>query len=111
MPMWDAESNTYGWQQYLGELDGRRCARRTRPRREPSISPGFPPTFVSVGSIDGLRDEGIEYGSRLNQAGVSTELHVYSGAPHGFQLFAGTALADRANRDLDEWLRPIIERD
>jgi acetyl esterase/lipase len=67
--------------------------------------------FVSLAAVDGLRDEGVEYASRLNQADVPTELHLYSGAPHGFQMFAGTTLADRANRDLDEWLRAVLELD
>ena len=42
---------------------------------------------------------------------MPTELHVYAGAPHGFQLFAGTRLAARANRDLDEWLRAVLTVD
>jgi hypothetical protein len=29
--------------------------------------------------------------------------------PDGFQLFEGSALADRANRHMDEWLRNQIE--
>jgi acetyl esterase/lipase len=36
---------------------------------------------------------------------VPVELHVYPGAPHGFDGFgAGSSIARRANRDMKEWL-------
>ena len=48
--------------------------------READLS-GLPPTCVVVGSIDGFRDEDIDYAQRLNQAGVACELHVIAGLP------------------------------
>ena len=111
MPMWDTESNAYGWRQYLGDRFGTADVPvYAAPARATDLS-GLPPTFVSLGSVDGLHDEGVEYANRIEQAGVPTALHVYPGAPHGFQLFAGTRLADRANRDLDDWLRIVLELD
>jgi acetyl esterase/lipase len=59
---------------------------------------------VLVGSVDGFRDEDVEYATRLNQAGVPTELHVYPGAPHGFTLFADAPVAQQAGRDATRWL-------
>jgi acetyl esterase/lipase len=41
---------------------------------------------------------------RLNQAGVPTELHVYPGAPHGYQLVARSAVAAQSRRDVADWL-------
>ena len=41
---------------------------------------GLPPTCVIVGSIDGFRDEDMDYAQRLNQAGVPCELHVIAGS-------------------------------
>jgi acetyl esterase/lipase len=34
-----------------------------------------------------MRDENIEYAMRLMQVGVSTKLHIYPGAFHGFDGF------------------------
>ena len=49
--------------------------------------------------------EDVEYALRLNGAGVPTELHVYAGAPHGFDsLLTGAPIAQRARRAMNEWL-------
>ncbi len=111
MPMWSTEANTYGWQRYLGDRYGAADVPGYAAAARALDVSGLPPTFVSLGTVDGLRDEGIEYARRLTHADVPTELHLYSGAPHGFQMFAGTTLADRANRDLDEWLRGVLGLD
>ncbi len=66
---------------------------------------GLPPTLITVGAIDGFADEDIDYALRLRHAGVPVELHVYPGGPHGFDGFAAdSAIARRANRDMDDWL-------
>ena len=86
LPVWSRGSNTFGWKAYLGELYGRDDVPYTAaPARAPDLS-GLPPAFVSVGAVDGFRDEDVDYALRLNQAGVPTELHVYPGACHGYQL-------------------------
>jgi acetyl esterase/lipase len=104
LPMWSREANDYGWRNYLGDLYGTDAVPSyAAPYREADLS-GLPPAYVSVGALDGFLDEDVAYAARLNGAGVPTELHVYPAAPHGFQLFAGSALADRANRHMDEWL-------
>lgn len=104
LAIWNRESNEFGWRSYLGDLYG---AADVPPYAAPARAAdleGLPPAYVCVGTADGFRDEDIDYAARLNQAGVATELHVYAGAPHGVGVFAGTALADRYNRDLEHWL-------
>ncbi len=57
-----------------------------------------------AGGADGFRDEDVLYALRLNQAGVPAELHVLPGAPHGVQMFLGSALARRWDALVTEWL-------
>jgi acetyl esterase/lipase len=51
-----------------------------------------------------LRDESIDFAARLCRAAVPTELHVYAGAVHGFDMFADTSVAQTAARDSADWL-------
>lgn len=104
LPIWNRDANTFGWQSYLGDRYGSDDVPATAaPARATDLS-GLPPAFVAVGSIDGFHDEDLEYATRLNRAGVPTEVHVYPGAPHGFQLFGDSSVAAQAARDVDEWL-------
>lgn len=45
---------------------------------------GVAGAFISCSELDPLRDEAVDYALRLMWAGVATELHVFSGACHGF---------------------------
>jgi len=62
----------------------------------------LPPAYIPVGALDLFVDENIEYAQRLIQAGVPTELHVYPGAFHGFDVFVPSAAVSKqfkADRD------------
>jgi acetyl esterase/lipase len=106
LAVWTRNSNTFGWKSYLGDLYGRDDVPATAaPARATDLS-GLPPTFVSVGAVDGFRDEDVDYALRLNQAGVPTELHVYPGACHGFNVMAPDAAVTKQSRhNLAHWLR------
>jgi acetyl esterase/lipase len=65
---------------------------------------------VSATGVDGFRDEDIDYACRLQHAGVETELHVYPGAPHGYQLFGDSYAARKSRRDREEWLQRMLQR-
>jgi acetyl esterase/lipase len=104
LPMWSRESNAFGWRSYLGERYGTDDVPPDAvPARAAELA-GLPPTFISVGTADCLRDESIDFAARLCRAGVSTELHVYAGAIHGFDMFADCAVAKCAARDSTDWL-------
>ena len=104
-PIWPPSANAYGWTAYLGAAKGGGgVPAYAAPARATDLA-GLPPTLIAVGAVDGFSDEDIDYAVRLRQAGVSVDLHVYAGAPHGFDgLAPGTAVARRANRDIEEWL-------
>lgn len=82
---WTAAANALGWSCYLGELEGDDIPAYAAPARATDLT-GLPPAFVAVGALDLFCDEDIDYARRLNHAGVEVELHVYPGAPHGFDL-------------------------
>jgi acetyl esterase/lipase len=110
VPVWNPESNEFGWSSYLGELFGTDdVPPHAAPSRATDLT-GLPPTFIMVGTLDGFADEDIDYAKRLNNAGVSVELHVYAGAPHGFEGFApDSAVARQARRDINNWLASRLE--
>ena len=65
---------------------------------------GLPPTFISVGTADCLRDEAIDFTALLCRADVSTDLHLYAGAVHGLDMFADCAVVRCATRKSRDWL-------
>jgi acetyl esterase/lipase len=104
LSVWTKDANTFGWRSYLGAAYGSADVPYTAaPSRCEDLS-GLPPAYVSVGTVDGFRDEDIDYATRLNQAGVPCELHVYPGACHGYQIAVDSAVARQSARDTSEWL-------
>lgn len=47
---------------------------------------GLPPLFSYIGQLDPGRDENIDFWSRMMQAGVDVEYHVFPGCYHCFEL-------------------------
>jgi acetyl esterase/lipase len=86
--LWDRNDNAQGWSSLLGDrVGGDSVSPYAAPARATDLS-GLPPTLIDVGEVETFRDECIEYARRLFAAGVPTELHVYPGAFHGFDLIA-----------------------
>jgi acetyl esterase/lipase len=104
LPVWSRESNAFGWHAYLGDHYGTDdVPPDAAPARAVELA-GLPPTFITVGTADCLRDEAIDFAARLCRADVLTELHVYAGAVHGFDMFADCAVVRCAARDSADWL-------
>ena len=102
--VWGAESNEYGWRSYLGDLYGSDEVPPYAAAARSTDLAGLPPSCVVVGSIDGFRDEDVDYASRLNQAGVPCELHVIAGLPHAYQMAPDAQAVQLATRCKDDWL-------
>ena len=73
--------------------------------RNPYASPAFaedlsglPPALVLTAEYDPLRDEGEEYGRRLQAAGVPATVSRYDGMIHGFTFFTKVLPAAREGR-------------
>jgi acetyl esterase/lipase len=101
---WTYEDNLTGWSALLGEAVG-------GPDVSPYVAPArlsdaadLPPVYIDVGELDIFRNESIEFARRTTLAGVSTEIHVHAGVPHGWDVVAPEAdvttraMADRVRR-------------
>jgi acetyl esterase/lipase len=108
--VWSRAANDLGWRAYLGDLAGTDdVPAEAAPARVADVS-GLPPAWIGVGSLDVFRDEDVTYASRLLAAGITTELHVYPGACHGFEMIAATAgIAQACQRDITEALRRVLQ--
>jgi acetyl esterase/lipase len=104
LPVWTRESNAFGWRSYLGDRCGTDDVPADAAPARATEFIGLPPAFIGVGTADCLRDESIDFAARLCRAAVPTELHVYAGAVHGFDMFADTAVGRTAARDSADWL-------
>lgn len=86
--IWDRAANIEAWQQLLGnEAGSESVSIYAAPARLEELG-DLPPTYIDVGQLDLFRDEDVDYGSRLMQARIPTELHVYPGAVHASDVLA-----------------------
>lgn len=89
--VWTPQSNHFGWSALLGHEPGREdVSHHAVPARAQDLS-GLPPTFLAIGAIDLFVDENLRHAQRLIDAGVATEIKVYPGAFHAFQMLAPQA--------------------
>ncbi|MEU9349212.1 alpha/beta hydrolase [Streptomyces sp. NPDC048278] len=107
--IWDATSNTTGWNALLGERrGGDHVSIYAAPARATDLT-GLPTTFIDVGSVETFRDEDIDYAARLLQAGVQCELHVWPGGFHGFDgMTPQAALSRTASATRNAWVRRLL---
>lgn len=97
---WNRTNNLAAWNMYLGErADASEVSPYAVPSKAENLA-GLPPTYTCVGQVDLFRDETIEYVTRLAQAGVDVEFHLYPGTFHGFEVFAPQAeVSQRASQN------------
>jgi acetyl esterase/lipase len=93
--VFDGWASREGFQALLGERWGTpEVDAYAAPTRATDLT-GLPPTWLDVGELDALRDEGIDYASRLLQAGVATDLHITPGCFHASEVFVPEAAASQ----------------
>jgi acetyl esterase/lipase len=103
--LWSYDDNYTGWHALLGNKTGSGdVPAAAAPARAPDLT-GLPATYLEVGELDIFRNEDIDYARRLAAAGVSVELHVHPGCPHGFDLLAPDS--DVARRSRADRLRAL----
>jgi len=102
--IFDRGASEFGWRSYLGDLYGTPdVPAYAAPARAADLA-GLPAAYICAGNVDGFRDDAIGYATRLNQAGVAAELHIYAGAPHGVKQFADVPVARRYIEGINGWI-------
>ncbi|WP_055478379.1 alpha/beta hydrolase fold domain-containing protein [Sphaerimonospora mesophila] len=109
---WDGGNNDTAWTALLGSRRGTGdVSPYAAPARATDLS-GLPPAFITVGAAEVFRDEAIDYATRIWATGGRAELHVWSGAYHGFTGFSPEAEVSRAAvAARDSWLRRVLSVD
>ncbi len=107
--IWTAAANRFGWTSLLGREPGGEGVSPYAAAARAERLAGLPPTYIGVGDLDLFLEEDIEYARRLIREGVPTELHVYPGAFHGFDLMPESWLARAHVRDTMDALRRALQ--
>ncbi len=109
--VWTPQANSFGWRCLLGqEPGGADVPPYAVPARAADLS-GLPPAFITVGALDLFLAEDLDYARRLIEAKVPTELHVYPGAYHGFDVMANAPVSTRMQHDMTAALRRALHGD
>lgn len=92
---WTRAMNLGAWRAVLGGRAGTSAVTSHEAAARATDLSGLPPTYLEVGALEVFRDECIDYAARLSRAGVATELHVYPGCFHGFDIYVPQARVSR----------------
>jgi acetyl esterase len=84
-PIWTAGSNRGMWKMYLRDVDSQNPPAYAAPAGREDLT-GLAPAYVETAEFDPLRDEGIEYAARLDEAGVQIHRNFTSGTIHGYEM-------------------------
>lgn len=107
--MWTRASNLIGWRAYLGREPGAADISQYAAATRAADLSGLPPAYIAVGELDLFALENIDYARRLIQANVATELHIYPGAFHGFDMLGPVAaVSQRFAADRDQAIKRAL---
>lgn len=107
--VWTPSANRFGWNALLGAHDRSAPAPYAVPARASDVS-NLPATFLGLGALDLFARENLQFASRLIDAGVALEMHVYPGAYHAFNLVADARCAKTLqNAEIDALHRALCE--
>jgi acetyl esterase/lipase len=107
--VWDFHDNKFGWTCLLGDRrGGSDVSVYAAPARAEDLT-GLPSSYIDVGGVETFRDEAILYATRLLQAGVSVDLHVWAGGFHGYDFMApDAAISQRTEQVRSEYIHRAL---
>lgn len=106
--VWTREKNRFGWDALRGDYQP---VDEYKAWFSPALAEdleGLAPAYIATGALDLFLDEDLAYARRLIDCGVPTELHVYPGAIHAFEMVPDTTLAEQAAMDLRRGLQRLL---
>ncbi|KAM0278611.1 hypothetical protein ACHAQH_005086 [Verticillium albo-atrum] len=103
---WSTTDNETGWNAVLGAERGKESVSETAAPARMTSARGMPPLYIEVGELDLFRDESVAFATKFWAAGISTELHVYPGCCHGFDLYSASS-SSIATRSFSNYHRVI----
>ena len=107
--VWNREKNIAAWAMYLA--GAAEVSPYAAPIRAENLA-GLPPTYTCVGQLDPFRDETIEYVTRLAQAGVDVEFHLYPGGYHAYEhAVPGAEISIRTKNEYVQALARALRRE
>ena len=110
--IWNNDLNEKGWSMYLNGKNGTEdVSQYAAPARATDLS-NLPFTYTCVGQLDPFRDETLDYVTRLAQAGVDVEFHLYPGCYHGFEgVVPNARVSQRATAEYVNALKYVLNRE
>lgn len=106
--IWNRSNNRVGWSALL---EGRAGSPGVSPYAAPARALDLgelPPAYLEVGSAEVFREEDVAYASKLWEAGVQAELHVWPGGFHCFWQVEHAAVSRAAAAARNEWLGRVL---
>ncbi len=104
----DAPTLQWMFAHYLRDETDRMDA-RFAPLEASDLS-ALAPALLVLAEYDPLIDEGISYGDKLNSAGVSTQIKIYSGVTHDFARLGNIVTeASQVRKDIAQVLAEIFQ--
>lgn len=98
---WTRQANVYGWGAYLGKTAAHDAY---LPAHTKDLS-DLPPVWLCVGDMDLFLPEVRYFRERLSDAGVKTNLDIYSGCPHAFNEVETADITTTFEQDFIEALK------
>ncbi|KAL6904047.1 alpha/beta hydrolase fold domain-containing protein [Trichoderma evansii] len=108
--VWCGKMNRQAWDLVIGRnmRGSHHVTELIAPARATNLK-DLPPTFIDAGECEVFRDEAVAYASKLWEAGVSAELHIWQGGYHGFdQLQPESSIAQASKAAKKAWISRLF---
>ena len=111
--IWNHDLNEKGWNFYLNGDNGKEDVSIYAAPARATVEElrNLPYTYTCVGQLDPFRDETLTYVTKLAQAGVDVEFHLYPGGYHAYEIVNPEAeISKRTNQEYVNAVKYVLNR-